>query len=66
MDLLTLRIEIRGFEKSYDPEGDGDCFYNAAAFQLERDGSDLKNEIFDYLAQNQYDVSYIYYQLGPF
>ncbi|KAL9974893.1 hypothetical protein ACROYT_G011993 [Oculina patagonica] len=55
MDLLTLRIEIHGFEKSYDPEGDGDCFYNAAAFQLGRDASDLKNEIFDYLAHNQYD-----------
>ncbi len=65
MDLLTLRIEIHGFEKSYDPEGDGDCFYNAAAFQLGRDGRDLKKEVFDYLAQNQYDVGYIYYQLGP-
>ena len=59
MDLLSQRIDSEGFEKSYDPEGDGDCFYNAAAFQLERDGSVLKNEIFEYLTRNQYDVSFI-------
>ena len=58
MDLLSHRIELQGFEKSYDPEADGDCFYKAAAFQLGREGADLKNEVFDYLAQNQYDVSY--------
>ncbi|XP_078365102.1 uncharacterized protein LOC144649483 isoform X2 [Oculina patagonica] len=55
MDLLSQRIELQGFEKCYEPEGDGDCFYKAAAFQLGRNGSDLKNSIFDYLAQNQYD-----------
>lgn len=60
MDLLSQRIELQGFAKSYDPEGDGDCFYKAAAFQLGRDETDLKNEIFDFLAQNQYDVSVIY------
>ena len=58
MDLLSHRVELQGFEKSYDPEGDGDCFYKAAAFQLGRDGTELKNELFDYLAHNQYDVSY--------
>ena len=58
MDLLLQRIELHGFEKSYDPEGDGDCFYNAAAFQLGRDGTELKNEMFDYLEKNQYDVGY--------
>lgn len=58
MDLLLQRIELHGFERSFDPEGDGDCFYKAAAFQLGRDGTELKNKIFDYLAQNQYDVSY--------
>lgn len=63
MDLLSQRIELQGFEKSYDPEGDGDCFYKAAAFQLGRDETDLKNEIFDFLAQNQYDVSVIYCRL---
>ena len=59
MDLLWQRIDLEGFEKSYDPEGDGDCFYNAAAFQLGRDGRGLKNEIFEYLTRNQYDVSFI-------
>ena len=59
MDLLWQKIDLEGFEKSYDPEGDGDCFYNAAAFQLGRDGTGLKNEIFEYLTRNQYDVSFI-------
>ena len=61
MDSLSQRIELHGFEKSFDPKGDGDCFYNAAAFQLGRNGTELKNEVFDYLDQNQYDVSHIFF-----
>ena len=65
MDQLLQRIEQQGFEKAddRDPEGDGDCFYKAAAFQLGRDGIGLKNEIFDFLKLNQYDVSLILYKL---
>ena len=60
MDPLWQKINSEGFEKSHDPKGDGDCFYNAAAFQLGRDGTGLKNELFEYLTQNQYDVSFLF------
>ena len=44
------RIE-EGFEITFNPPGDGNCFYRAAAFQMGFKSGILHNLIFDYLDQ---------------
>lgn len=56
---LKTRIEEAGYELSYDPRGDGNCFYTAAAHQLGLGWENIKNLVFDYLERNQIDVSII-------
>lgn len=60
---LRRRIAQEGFEISFNPPGDGNCFYRAAAFQLGLQSEILHKRIFDYLEGHQFDVSYsiLYY-----
>ena len=55
---LRRRIAQEGFEISFNPPGDGNCFYRAAAFQLGLQSEILHKRIFDYLEGHQFDVSY--------
>ena len=54
---LKRRVQEAGYEISYDPPKDGNCFYSAAAFQLGLSYETVKNLVFDYLRSNQIDVS---------
>ena len=54
---LTRRIREAGFVVAHDPVADGNCFYRAAAFQLDMDWERLKDMVFDHLEKNQFDVS---------
>jgi len=54
---LQRRIAEEGFEIVFNPPGDGNCFYRAAAFQLGFKSQILHNLIFDYLEGHQFDVS---------
>ena len=44
---------------SYNPPGDGLCFYSAAGFQLGLSSRSrtVQNIVFEYLESNRYDVS---------
>jgi hypothetical protein len=55
-DKLRERILEAGYEVSYDPPADGNCFYRAAAFQLDMDWETLKYMVFNHLESNQFDV----------
>ena len=52
-----------GFFISFDPRGDGDCFYSVTAHQLslererEREREQVKNLVFQHLENHQIDVS---------
>ena len=55
---LQRRTAEEGFEIAFNPPGDGNCFYRAAAFQLGFKSQILHNLIFAYLEGHQFDVSY--------
>lgn len=54
---LGRRVEEAGLRILYDPPADGDCFYHAAAYQLGCSSQLVKNILFDFLKNNQIDVS---------
>lgn len=54
---LLKRVREAGYEISYDPAQDGNCFYRAAAFHLGIDWQTLKDAVFEHLESNQFDVS---------
>ena len=41
---------------SFDPRGDGDCFYTAAAHQLSLEREQVKKLVFQHLENHQIDV----------
>ena len=55
------RVREAGFSVAHNPVADGNCFYRAAAFELDTDWETLKEMVFDYLESNQVDVSWFYY-----
>ena len=55
---LRRRIVEEGFEMAFNPPGDGNCFYRAAAFQLGFKSQILHNLIFYYLEGHPFGVSY--------
>lgn len=57
MENLLKRIDEAGFFISFDPLGDGDCFFRAVAFQLGLGFESCKNIVYDYLQRSRYDVS---------
>ena len=57
MEVLQNRIAEAGLRISYNPPGDGLCFYSAAGFQLGLSSRTVRNMVFEYLESNRYDVS---------
>ena len=49
------RLENGGYTVIWNPPGNGDCFYEAAAFQPGVDVGSLKNLIFAHLENYQFD-----------
>ena len=54
---MESKLEQLGFEVSFNPPGDGDCFYSSGAKALGIPSQTLKNVVFDYLRNHQFDVS---------
>ena len=50
-------VERLGYEVTFKPPGDGDCFYSSAAKALEIETQSLKKVVFDFLKSHQFDVS---------
>ena len=57
MESFISRLEQKGFIVSFNPKGDGSCFFSAAAHQLNQDVARLKEATFDYLLSHRFDVS---------
>ena len=55
---LMRRVRETGFSVAHNPVADGNCFYRAAAFELDTDWETLKDMVFGYLESNQVDVSW--------
>jgi len=54
---MEKRVERLGYEVTFNPPGDGDCFYGSAAKVLEIETQSLKNVVFDFLKSHQFDAS---------
>jgi len=54
---MNIKLKNAGFGVTFDPVGDGDCFFWAVAFQLGTKQAAVKDAFFEYLARNQFDVS---------
>ena len=57
MDTFQKRIYRNGFRVSFDPIGDGNCFFSAAGFQLGQDDAKLKEAFYKYREKQQIDVN---------
>ena len=57
MESFISRLKQKGFIVSFNPKGDGSCFFSAAAHQLNQDGARLKDATFAYLLSHRFDVS---------
>ena len=57
MESFTRRLKQKGFIVSFNPKGDGSCFFSAAAHQLKQDGARLKEATVAYLLSHRFDVS---------
>ena len=49
-------VERLGYEVTFNPPGDGDCFYTSAAKALGIEKQSLKKVVFDFLKSHQFDV----------
>ena len=54
---MEKRVEQLGYHVTFNPPGDGDCFYASAANALRIETQGLKKVIFDFLKSHQFDVS---------
>lgn len=50
-------VERLGYQVTFNPPGDGDCFYASAAKALGIETQSLKKVVFDFLKSHQFDVS---------
>ena len=57
MESFRSRLKQKGSIVSFNPKGDGSCFFSAAAHQLKQDGACLKEATFEYLLSHRFDVS---------
>ena len=57
MNDLYHTLEKAGYMVVCNAPGDGDCFYAAAAFQLDVETEKVKNMVFNHLLNHRYDVS---------
>ena len=57
MESFISRLKQKGFIVSFNPKGDGSCFFSAAAHQLNQDCARLKEATFAYLLSHRFDVS---------
>ena len=55
--LWNKRVERLGYEVTFNPPGDGDCFYASAAKALGIETQSLKKVVFEFLKSHQFDVS---------
>ena len=55
---LFQRISNEGFKVSFDPPGDGRCFYAATAFQLGLSCETVHNMVFEYLSSHRFTVTF--------
>ena len=46
---LIRRVREAGFSVAHNPVADRNCFYRAAAFELNTDWETLKDMVFDFL-----------------
>ena len=54
---MEKRVERFGYEVTFNPPGDGDCFYASAAQALGIETQSLTKVVFDFLKSHQFDVS---------
>ena len=59
-DQLLKRIRDEGFVVSYNPPGDGRCFYAATAFQLGLKTETVHSMVFEYLRSHRITVLLFY------
>ena len=52
-----IKSRALGYEVSFNPPGNGDCFYASAAKALKIETQSLKKVVFDFLKSDQFDVS---------
>jgi len=50
-------VERLGYEVTFNPPGDGDCFYASEAKALGIETQSLKKVVFDFLKSHQFDVT---------
>lgn len=50
-------VERLGYQVTFNPPGDGDCFCASAAKALGIETQSLKKVVFDFLKSHQFDVS---------
>jgi len=54
---MEKKLDNLGFEVTFNPPGDGNCFYSSAAHALGIETQSLEKVVFDYLKNHQFDVS---------
>lgn len=57
MDELRKHLRKWEFSLNFDPRGNGDCFYGAAAWQLGITSDSAEDMVSNHLSKNRYDVS---------
>ena len=60
LQLLESRIKEAGLKITFNPPGDGLCFYRAAGYQLGLSGEALRDRVFEFLKENRYNVSILF------
>lgn len=59
--VMDKELADSGFKLTFNPVGDGDCFFSAASFQLSGVGIQyLKDGVFQHLEKRQFDVSTVF------
>ena len=62
---MEKRVERFGYEVTFSPPGNGDFFYASAAKALGIETQGLKNVIFDFLKNHQFDASILVIANSP-
>ena len=60
LQLLESRIKEADLKITFNPPGDGLCFYAAAGHQLGLSAETVRDRVFEFLEKNRYDVSILF------